>query len=231
MFSDECLLFYVKWPEPGKVKTRLALHCGNDHAVGLYRCFVLDMLDSLAHNPQPVCICYTPEEALPDFKSWLKETYFYLPQHGQDLGERMCRSFQDAFRLGFKSVCLIGSDLPDLPPDYIREAFEHLSVYESVIGPSIEGGYYLIGFREETFFPELFRNVQWSISSVYRETVVRYEQRGTKFFVLSPWNDIDDLQDLRQWYGKNRNGSTRAARTLEYLKGMEKLLGEEKLTA
>ena len=222
--STECLLFYVKWPEPGKVKTRLALHCGDDHAVGLYRCFILDMLDALAHNPQQVCICYAPEEALPDFKSWLKEAYLYLPQHGHDLGERMCHSFQDAFRLGFQSVCLVGSDLPDLPPDYVQEAFERLSFYESVIGPSVEGGYYLLGFRKETFFPGIFSNMNWSKSTVYRETINRYEQHGTKFTALPPWNDIDDLQELQEWYRNNRNVNTLAARTLTYLHGMEKLL-------
>jgi len=227
MSSSECLLFYVKWPEPGRVKTRLALCCGDDHAVGLYRCFTLDMLDALAQNSQPVCICYSPDESLPDFKSWLGDTYLYLPQHGHDLGERMCNSFQDAFLLGFQSVCLVGSDLPDLPPGYVKEAFERLSVYESVIGPSVEGGYYLIGFRKETFFPAIFRNVQWSSSGVYRETVRRYEQRGTKFFALSSWNDIDTVQDLRQWYGKNRNGSTRAARTMKYLQHIEQLLEYE----
>lgn len=224
MSSAECLLFYVKWPEPGKVKTRIAQSCGDDHAVGLYRCFILDMLDALAQNPQPVCVCYSPEEALPDFKLWLKETYLYLPQRGLNLGERMCNSFQDAFQLGFQSVCLIGSDLPDLPPEYVREAFERLSVYESVIGPSVEGGYYLLGFRKETFFTEIFSDINWSQSTVYGETINKYEQRETKFTALSPWNDIDNLQGLQEWYRNNRNVNTRAARTLTHLRGMEELL-------
>jgi rSAM/selenodomain-associated transferase 1 len=222
--SAECLLFFVKWPEPGKVKTRLAINCGDDNAVGLYRCFILDMLDALAQNPQPVCICYSPEEALPDFKSWLKEKYMYLPQRGNDLGERMRHSFQDAFRLGFDSVCLTGSDLPDLPAEYVREAFEHLAAYESVIGPSVEGGYYLMGFRKETFFSGIFDGINWSQSTVYRETIRKYEERGTKFIALPPWNDIDDLQGLKEWYRKNRNFKTHSARTMTYLNGIEKLL-------
>ncbi len=182
------------------------------------------MLDALAQNPQPVCICYSPEESLPDFKIWLKGTYIYMPQYGHDLGERMCNSFQDAFQLGFQSVCLIGSDLPDLPPEYVREAFERLSRYESVIGPSIEGGYYLLGFRKETFFPEIFSDINWSQATVYGETVRKYEQQGTKITVLSPWNDMDDLEDLRMLRKNGRNSAIRAPRTTSYLHGIEELL-------
>lgn len=225
--SAECLLFFVKWPEPGKVKTRIAKSCGYDHAAGLYRCFILDMLDAFAKNPQPVCICSSPEDSLPGFKSWLKEEYLYMPQRGRDLGERMCNSFQDAFRLGFQSVCLVGSDLPDLPPEYVREAFEHLSVYESVIGPSVEGGYYLIGFRKELFSPEIFDKINWSQPSVYRETINRYEERGTRFISLPSWNDIDDMQDLKRLYNNCKNSTERAPRTMTYLLDMEILLKDE----
>jgi rSAM/selenodomain-associated transferase 1 len=226
MNENACILFYVKFPEEGKIKTRLARDIGDAHAVKLYRCFILDMLDSFAHIPQQVCICYAPEESEHRFKEWLGETYLYMPQYGHDLGERMCRSFQEAFEQGFQHVCIIGSDLPDLPCQYVAEAFERLHSFDSVIGPSHDGGYYLLGFQRETFFPEIFQDISWSQSSVYAETVKKFEQREATFFTLSTWNDIDKLRELQQWYTQNRIENTRASRTIGYLQQMGGLGGK-----
>ncbi len=213
----ECLLFYAKWLEQGKVKTRLARYLGDIHAVGLYRCFILDMLEALAGNPQPIYICYTPKDAELNFKHWLGTTCHYLPQSGQNLGEKMQHSFQQAFQLGFQSVCLVGSDLPALPPEYVNEAFERLHHYDSVIGPSDDGGYYLIGFRQTTFFPEIFQNIQWSQNTVWQETLRKYTQHRTTFFTLSPWNDLDNLCDLKQWYKYHFENEKLAPRTCAYI--------------
>ncbi|GAK61556.1 hypothetical protein U27_01457 [Candidatus Vecturithrix granuli] len=215
MAFRECVLFYVKWPEPGKVKTRLAADIGDEHAAGFYRCFILDMLAALAHNPQPICICYAPAESEFNFRRWLGPAYYYLPQSGDDLGERMQRSFQQAFQRGFESACLVGSDLPALPPEYVNEAFTRLHQYDSVIGPSNDGGYYLIGFRRETFFPEIFQNIAWSQPTVYQVTLAKYRQRETRLFPLFSWDDVDNWRDLQQWYQLGCD-KRRAPRTCAY---------------
>lgn len=220
MNAKECVLFYVKFPEKGKVKTRLAKDIGDEQAVELYRCCILDMLETLACIPQQICICYAPEDAEQQFKNWLGREYLYMPQRGRDLGERMNNSFQEAFRRGFQNVCILGSDLPDLPHQHVVKAFEQLRAFESVIGPSGDGGYYLLGFRNEIFFSEVFQGIIWSHSSVYAETIKKLERRGIKFLILPAWNDIDNLTELQQWYRHNQTDHPRATRTFMYTKGV-----------
>lgn len=224
MAFRECVLFYVKWPEPGKVKTRLAVDIGAGHAAGLYRCFILDMLAALAQNPQPIYICYAPADAGTNFRRWLGPAYRYLPQSGTDLGARMQHSFQQAFQLGFKSACLLGSDLPALPPEYVTEAFTRLYQYDSVIGPSKDGGYYLIGFRRTTFFPDIFQDVAWSQPTVYQATLRKYVHRGTTFFTLFPWDDIDNWRDLQQWYQQHQHDECRVPHTCAYIQNLSEAL-------
>jgi rSAM/selenodomain-associated transferase 1 len=219
--SKESLLFYVKFPEKGNVKTRLAKDIGEQHTVELYKCFVLDILAMLAETPQTVCICYAPEDAEQRFRAWLGDAYLYMAQQGDDLGERMNNSFQEALQHGFEKVVIIGSDLPDLPSQYIVKAFEKLRTFESVIGPSDDGGYYLLGFRNDTFFPEVFQDIIWSHPLVYTETLKKLEKRGVNFFRLPEWNDIDNLDELQQWYKRNRSENTRAIRTMTYIKNMK----------
>ncbi|MBD3308960.1 DUF2064 domain-containing protein [candidate division KSB3 bacterium] len=220
MTRQACLLFYLKFPERGKVKTRLARDIGDEHAVELYCCFIRDMLETLAQIPQQICLCYAPQTAEPRFRRWLEGDFVYLPQHGNNLGERMGNSFQGAFRLGFERVVLIGSDLPDLPAQYVEMAFERLESYKSVIGPSGDGGYYLLGFRRETFVPEVFQDIGWSQSSVYEETLTKLTRHGTDFLALPVWHDIDNLSELHQWYSRQQvqqGGTSRAVRTHAYV--------------
>jgi rSAM/selenodomain-associated transferase 1 len=218
MVFQECLLLYTKWPELGNVKTRLAADIGDKHAVGLYRCFILDMLAVLTQNPQPVYICYTPADTEANFRHWLGPAYHYLPQYGADLGDRMQRSFHHVFQCGVQSACLIGSDLPALPSEYVNEAFTRLHQHDSVIGRADDGGYYLIGFRRETFFPEIFQGIPWSQPTVYQATLAKYRQRGTRFFPLFSWVDIVYVQEMGHWFRLYLNVEYRAPSTVAYIR-------------
>jgi uncharacterized protein len=216
--TQECVLFFVKWPEPGQVKTRLAAALGDEHAVGLYRCFVLDLLAALAQNPQPIAICYAPSGAEADFRRWLGPAYAYWPQSGADLGDRMRQAFEDAFQRGARSACLMGSDLPALPPAYVMTAFERLHQYDSVLGPSPDGGYYLIGFQHATFSRDIFQGILWSQPTVYQATLARYAEHGLTYSALPPWDDVDTWTDLRRWYQQHRRHEGRAPRTCAYMR-------------
>lgn len=218
------VLFYVKFPEYGKVKTRLADAIGHEHAVALYRCFLLDMLDMLGraalHNRDiRICICYTPENAGAAFRALFGDHYpYYFPQHGNDLGERMQHSFQQAFFSGFERVVVLGSDIPDLPAHIVTTAFERLDLFDAVIGPSGDGGYYLLGFRQETFFPEVFREIAWSTATVCAETLKKLEQAGRTISLLPEWRDIDHHTDLQRFYARNRRQHEYATQTMLYLR-------------
>jgi len=221
MNAKECVLFYVKYPENGQTKTRLAEDIGDDHALELYRCFILDMLNMFAKVPQQVCVCYSPEDAEQSFKAWLGESYLYFPQQGGDLGERMKNSFQQAFQYGIEKAAVIGGDLPDLPDHIVVKAFKELHSFDAVIGPVVDGGYYLLGFCHDTFIPEVFEDITWSTASVFNQTLKKIQQAGLTFSILPEWRDIDNLSGLQQLYNQHQHTNRKLTNTVSYLHKLE----------
>lgn len=214
---NDCILFFVKYPEKGKVKTRLAINIGYEMATELYKNFVVDILFNLEKRDFPYMICFSPLELQMDFKEWLGSKHRYLPQIGSDLGERMCNSFISAFSSGIHKAIIIGSDCPHLPIDIIKQAFESLDKYDVVIGPAFDGGYYLIGFKNKTFSKEIFQGINWSTKTVFSETTEIITRLGLKFHVLPVFRDIDDLDDLID-LAKNYRHNFRDSRTINYIK-------------
>lgn len=195
--DDRCLLFFMKSPEKGKVKSRLACVIGDEPAANLYRDFVAQMLSTLRRGGFPFYICFYPKNALKGLKEWLGDQHHYIPQKGKDLGERMRNGFIDAFAMGFKRVVLIGSDIPDLPLEFIEEAFTSLKEKNAVIGPSYDGGYYLIGFTDKAFSPKAFDGMAWSSEKVFDETMKVLKQLNQSVHILPYRRDIDTIEDLR----------------------------------
>jgi rSAM/selenodomain-associated transferase 1 len=191
------LLFFIKNPEKGRVKTRLASAVGDKSAMKLYRRFLLEMLSTLNRGTFLFYLCFYPENSLSDLRGWLGDDYLYMPQRGKDLGERMKNGFIEAFAMNFKRVVLTGSDIPDLPLTFIEEAFISLQEKDGVIGPSFDGGYYLIGFKDKSFSPRVFEGISWSTKRVFEETMKVLNQEGLAVHTLQPLRDIDTIEDLR----------------------------------
>jgi rSAM/selenodomain-associated transferase 1 len=204
--DDRCLLFFIKNPEKGKVKTRLASAIGDEMAVKLYKRFLLEMLSTLNRGTFLFYLYFYPGDSLNDLKDWLGDQYLYAPQMGENLGERMKNGFMEAFSMNFKRVVLIGSDIPDLPLEFIEEAFSALRNYDVVIGPAVDGGYYLIGSRNETFYPKMFEGIPWSTERVLEGTVKILEQAGLTVHLLKPLRDIDTIEDLRNEEFRKKGG-------------------------
>jgi rSAM/selenodomain-associated transferase 1 len=199
--NDRCLLFFVKNPEKGKVKSRLAAVIGDDSALSLYKNLVAQMLSILKGGTFPLYICFFPKNAQKPIKNWLGREYRYIPQNGKDLGERMRNSFVDGFAMGHKRVVLIGSDIPDLPMKYIEEAFQSLKGMDAVIGPAYDGGYYLIGFKDKTFSPQVFEGIAWGTKSVFNETMKKLKRSRRAVHTLPYQRDIDTAEDLKRLKG------------------------------
>ena len=195
--DDRCLLFFIKNPEKGKVKTRLASAIGEVQAVKLYKRFMLEMLSTLNRGTFLFYLCFYPADALESLGKWLGEDYLYMSQQGADLGERMKNGFTEAFAMNFKRVVLIGSDIPDLPLEFIEEAFTSLKEKHVVIGPSLDGGYYLIGFNDKKFSPQVFKGIPWSKERVFEETMKILNKEGLTIHTLKPLRDIDTIEDLK----------------------------------
>ena len=214
-----CLLLFVKYPDKGKVKSRLSKEFGEDTVLLLYEAFVLDVLETVNKGKYRFTICFHPPSAQEKIASWLGKSYLYMPQNGSDLGEKMKNAFASAFSEGFEKVMLIGSDIPDLPKEIIDEAFA--SDGEAVIGPATDGGYYLIGFKRDTFLPHIFEGMQWSTASVFERTMEIFRKHSCKVHILPQWRDVDTPEDLRAFYERNRNTAFVHSRTMGFIKRMK----------
>jgi hypothetical protein len=225
-----CTLFFVKHPTPGRVKTRLADEMGDQAAAELYSNFVLDMLDGLRRQPGELRICFDPDsvagEAKPAVKEWLGPELHYWQQEGNGLGERMHNAFQRAFDAGFERVALLGSDVPDFPSTVVGKALEALYLRDAVVGPALDGGYYLIGFRSKAYLPEVFQGIEWGGPDVFAATRAKMEAAGLEASVLPEWNDVDEMRDLNVLFRLNKNSSFRHSRTYRMLELYEDQLRE-----
>ncbi len=210
-------MLFIKSPGPGKVKSRLASAIGEERALDIYRAFVLDIVGALKKGNRPITIAFYSEDA-GAVVDWLGKDLVYIAQKGTDLGARMRNAFHDVFSHGHEKAVLIGSDIPDLPPEIIDEAFSALEKKDAVIGPASDGGYFLIGFKETTFLPDIFHGIAWSTDSVYRETMKAFERAGHHVHILPKWKDVDTLDDLRSLYLRNRDTSFRDSLTMSACK-------------
>lgn len=208
---------FVKSPERGMVKSRLARSLGEDIALDLYKCFVGDILEMLKGNGYPLTIFFHPPESRQRVIQWLGDEHTLLPQTGCDLGERMAKAFEAIFSQGLSAALLIGSDSPDLPNEIIEEALTSLKNYDAVLGPSYDGGYYLIGFRADTFLLPAFDGIPWSTPEVFTQTLSILRNANLRVHILPKWRDIDTLDDLQALFFTSRNTSFAESATMKYM--------------
>lgn len=195
--SSSCLIIMLKYPRPGKVKTRLAIDTGEERSALLYSCFVLRLLSTCRRLDTDILLCCHPDQKIMDYQAWLGNDFKYIAQGKGDLGQKMKAAFYQAFDQGYHRAVLIGSDLPHLPLDYLKTAFNKLEDNPCVLGPAMDGGYYLIGMNGDDFIPEIFRHIPWSTSQVANRTMDILKALEVKIFILPVLSDIDTLKDLK----------------------------------
>lgn len=192
-----CILFFVKEPRPGAVKTRLARHLGAQSAARLYRAMAEDTLAVLLGTGLPVTVCHAPAGAGAAVGAWLGRDLDLVPQEGNGLGQRMLTAFRQAFARGADRAVLVGSDLPDLPPDRTVLALDLLARGQApVFGPAADGGYYLAGFTPDTLDPAAFLDIPYSRPDTLARTLEALAARGRIPRLLPGHQDVDTLKDL-----------------------------------
>ena len=195
-----CVIVFAKNPVPNKVKTRLIPNLSPEQAATVYTAFLIDWCDILAKLPDvDLIIAYTPAAARSDLQTLIGEDAIYIPQVGADLGERLAAATQWAAEHRYTKILLVGSDSPTLPISYVSKALILLDSRDIAIGPSTDGGYYLIGFSAETLDttrPHIFKDIAWSTANVFQQTVARICSRKATLGLLPPWYDIDTAEDL-----------------------------------
>lgn len=191
MHLNDHLIIFIKNPEKGKVKTRLAVNLGDDKALEVYQ----KLLRITREQTEPIpCIkhlCYSERVEDDDWK----ETSFNKHVQGKgDLGEKMLGAFQGVFERGAERMVIIGSDCPQITTEIIETAFEKLDKYDVVIGPATDGGYYLLGMKCP--LPMLFKNKQWSTETVFADTILDLIDMGLSHYRLQELSDLDTIYDL-----------------------------------
>lgn len=193
------VILFLKYPEPGRVKTRLAATLGPDRAAWQARRFAEQTLAAVDSQGLKADICYCPPERESDMRDWLGPGRFYFVQSGADLGARMEAAFLDAFARGAERVALTGTDAPDRPAEQLTEALDRLDDHDVVLGPATDGGYTLIAMRRDAFAPQAFRGMDWGTPRVLVQTLDALHRAGRSVWLLPPWPDIDDEAALREY--------------------------------
>lgn len=200
MTAENALVMFVKMPEAGRVKTRLQPELSPEQSLTLYTAMVEDLVRRLSEGPWDLWIWFAPPEAEVALRGWLGAALRYAPQSGGDLGGRMTGAFAGCAARGYRRTVIVGSDLPELDASRVGEAFEALSRHDLVLGPSEDGGYYLIGRTGAD--PDLFAGVAWSTASVFERTAANARQAGFTLAELAPARDIDTVAEVRDLWAR-----------------------------
>lgn len=192
--NESALVLMGRYPRPGQVKTRLASLLSPARLLELYRALLDDSLErcsGLAHRRY----CFLADCSPAELARWsprpVTAGWRIRHQHGVDLGARMWAASQQARRQD-RRIILIGCDSPTLPLDYLRQGFQWLSKVPVVVGPSADGGYYLLGVAET--MPQLFQGIEWGTENVLAQTLACLTT--SQYRLLPSWHDLDRPQDL-----------------------------------
>lgn len=194
--TSEALIIFLKNNEPGKVKTRLAKTMGHNRALEVYLELQRQTEQAVRYLTADKMVYFS--DYIPDKDSiWPDERYHHFVQKGSDLGQRMNNAFDELFDKGYERVCIIGSDCPYLTHDILENAFNRLSERDIVIGPTRDGGYYLLGLIEP--HEELFEDIDWGDSRVFDRTIQKLMTQCMIWYELPILEDVDTEDDLDRY--------------------------------
>lgn len=185
----DALIIFVRKPELGKVKTRLAASVGDQRALEIYRHLLMHTKEVALGYACDKYVFATGDVMQDDWKE-----FFIEQQSIGDLGNKMSHAFEFLFQKKYHKVVIIGSDCLELNVDHIKQAFTQLGEKDVVIGPANDGGYYLLGMKKN--HPEIFINKKWGDDSVFSDTVATINHLGLSIYTLENLNDVDEEKDL-----------------------------------
>jgi rSAM/selenodomain-associated transferase 2/rSAM/selenodomain-associated transferase 1 len=201
--QESALILFARYPVEGKVKTRLAKSIGDSQAAAFYEKSVEHCLATVKKLPfLSTYVFVAEEEDLPKMKQWLGDDLKIRAQSSGDLGRRMHQAFRE-LKEGYGKIAIIGTDVPDISETIINKAFLALDKVDFVIGPSDDGGYYLIGLKENSL--EIFEDIDWSTDMVLKQTLDKITNMDCSYQLLERLIDIDFNKDVIKWLELSRN--------------------------
>jgi len=199
--KKNALIIFLKYPQAGKVKTRLAKDVGDYEAARIYSNMALNIIESVV-DPKSynTILFYYPPEKEKEIKDWVGEKEVqYSPQVGNTLGDRISNAFKEVFSSSADKTVIIGTDCLDITSENIKEALYLLDETEVVLGPAEDGGYYLLGLNK--YRPQIFQDIDWSTEHVLEQTVLRIVENSLNYSLLKTLKDIDTVDDINDQFG------------------------------
>ena len=206
---NNALIIFVKYPEPGQVKTRLTPDLSPGEAAVFHRAIAADIIAAHSDTTEfDAIVFFSPAGMKKDFTGWLGSGARLETQQGADLGEREHNAFTRVFGagegFGYDRAVIIGTDCPSLDNEKIERAFALLDDHEIVLGPAVDGGYYLLGLSAP--HPGLFRGIEWGGPDVLNKTIQLADSEGLNMAMLDRLYDVDTIHDLRRLDGDLKAG-------------------------
>lgn len=198
---QKALIIFVRNPVLGKVKTRLAKDAGDENALAIYK-ELLQRTKEVVLDSGVDCFVFYADYLNKD-DLWQPNNFRKQLQISGDLGARMQKAFEHVFSEGYKNVCIIGSDCAELSSAILEQAFTELTQQDVVVGPSLDGGYYLLGMKE--VYAKLFSAKKWSTETVFSSTLEDIKTLNLSYSLLPKLSDIDYLEDWKRF--KNATSS------------------------
>ncbi len=203
MVNPNLLLIFARTPAPGKVKTRLLPRLTPEQACELHRAMIEDTAELVAAFPGPRRILYSEEVPALDLAPGTETGR----QAAGDLGAKLSAALGETFAADARKVVVLGSDSPHLPPERLFDALGQLDSADLVLGPTEDGGYYLLGLRR--FTPEIFNGVEWGSAQACEQTRRAAERAGFRVAMLEGFYDLDEWKDLQRLAATPSQGARR----------------------
>ena len=191
----QALICFTRVPTPGRTKTRLMGLLTPEQCVQLHTAFLRDLAAVYDKLEMPLYVAYTDDPDWSILGKILHHAEGFFPQTGETLGDKMANAIEYVLSLGFDAVVLTGADLPLMTASHLETGFEALTTADIAIGPTVDGGYYLIGMKQS--HPEVFRVPGYGGSSVYENTLVAIRGSGLTVQAALPCADVDIPEDLK----------------------------------
>ena len=216
------IIVFAKDPQPGKVKTRLFDRYSPEEAAQLYRAFICDTLDKAGRvEANAHILCFAPSSSTTSMAEIAGPGWDLVPQANADLGERMATALRQSLESGANRVILTGTDIPSLPSAHLSQALDALGNHDVVLGPSTDGGYYLVGVSGD--HPAIFHDIEWSTPHVFPQTIERIKAAELRLGLVPPWYDVDTPEEVDFLFAHATAAGDAEwvpTRTVAYLTGM-----------
>lgn len=213
---NNALIVFTRVPIPGMTKTRLMPFLKGEECAELHTCFLKDIYEKANKAGADVFVFYTPKDEKDILKEVLGNDVVCLPQYGNDLGQRMKNAIGIALRMGYEKVVLIGTDIPQIHTETMKNAFDNLNEKDIVIHPTFDGGYYLIGMKKE--YDSIWQIERYGTNTVIYDTLQHMKNEHLSTAVGQMYYDVDDREDLEHLWSDIKKGSIcNCTETITYL--------------